>query len=798
MKALREPDQKQTSSAISIPTPQPMGIKQPVSANDPARENEMTPPSTPHPIHRLSELQNEASRKKKNTALKGLCFEAPCVEQVKNYGYLRHPAFEGKIFIDLIDTGKKKIQVGQIWRFTAGVHRIGPKAGWVYRAKKATLVSATSTKPVKSTCKQPTRQSSISAKIPPSKSTPVPAKQNVKPASEVGIDSTKHISIYIDETWPGTQNATYKDIGVIGGIAVAGDGWKNQILPVIKTHIRDYNYARKITKQMLATPGVFPFVLPIKLDRNAGASYFELVQHAILLLLGWLLPHGEHNTIVDIYLEHITSFKDGHSETDFFNVLQQAMKLLSGSKRFMHWQIQRVKWVPKEFEYVPYADLVCQTCVPLRDQQKFAQDVQVRTWPGFLPFTPNLFQLLRDMDTASPYGFADLLFSFAQTSSNTPLFKRILQLAVQRAQREDHFRDAVLKRFEDCYEQKDRDIALLNRLTEPFFDAFPLETFSDSPRMRLLRILLEMQRANHNGDPESVNQLVADYKTQRQRLIAIDRELCAYADLNLTVHYHDLFLFEDGLETANAWIEDPLFPALSLVNRGRMLSSRGQSYALLKRHADADREFNAALSLFEAETQLYKKEIDQTRVYQCFNLLDLDPSRAVNAMETILNNSLQAAGKDPASALENPFHEHLFLKLLWTFRHDLKSTIQDYLPHSPDWPTARDYHPYELILFYRALLTFDHDRQAAQDLARNTEALFERMNYGGTLGLIRSYIRVVFKHMQIGSASDAEFLDELNIVEGYLPAAKSQINMLRRAWEEATLDVSSVLPFNYK
>ena len=89
----------------------------------------------------------------------------PCVEQVKNYGYLRHPAFEGKIFIDLIDTGKKKIQVGQIWRFTAGVHRIGPKAGWVYRAKKATLVSATSTKPVKSTCKQPTRQSSISAKI---------------------------------------------------------------------------------------------------------------------------------------------------------------------------------------------------------------------------------------------------------------------------------------------------------------------------------------------------------------------------------------------------------------------------------------------------------------------------------------------------------------------------------------------------------------------------------------------------------------------------------------------------------
>ena len=72
------------------------------------------------------------------------------------------------------------------------------------------------------------------------------------------------------------------------------------------------------------------------------------------------------------------------------------------------------------------------------------------------------------------------------------------------------------------------------------------------------------------------------------------------------------------------------------------------------------------------------------------------------------------------------------------------------------------------------------------------------MSYGGTIGLIHSYIRVVFKHMQIGIASDAEFNDELNIVEGYLPAAKPQIDMLRRAWEVPSIDVSSVLPFNYK
>lgn len=607
-----------------------------------------------------------------------------------------------------------------------------------------------------------------------------------------------HLSIYIDETWPGTQDAAYKDIGVIGGIAVAGDGWKNQILPVIRTHLRDYGRAQAITDRMRATPGVFPFVLPVKLEKSPGAAYFELVQHAILLLLGWLLPHGEHDTLVDIYLEHINQFPDGHSETDFFNVLQQAMKLLGGSKRFSRWKIRQIKWVPKQFEYVPYADLVCQTCVPLQDQQRFAQDVKVRTWPGFLPFTPDLFPLLRDMDTASPSGFADLLIAFARTSRDTPLFKRILRQAVERAQRETPFRDAILERFEDCYEKKDRDITLLNRLTEPFFGAFPIETFTDSPRMRLLRILLEMQRANHNGDPEAVNRLVADYKIQRQRLIAIDRELSAYADLNLIVHDHDLFLFEEGLSTANDWIEDPLFPALSIVNRGRMLSSRGQSYALLKRYEDADREFSAAISLFKSEAELYKKEIDQTRVYQCFNLLDLEPSRAIDAIETILRNSSSAAGKDPAKLLGNPFHEHLFLKLLWTLRHNLKPTIQDYLSHSADWPAVHDCHPYELILFYRTLLIYDFNHNAAHNLAECIGSLFERMDYGGTLGLIHSYIRIVFKHMQIGVATDDEFKDELNIVKGYLPAARPQINLLRRAWEDPSLDVSSVLPFNYK
>ena len=166
--------------------------------------------------------------------------------------------------------------------------------------------------------------------------------------------------------------------------------------------------------------------------------------------------------------------------------------------------------------------------------------------------------------------------------------------------------------------------------------------------------------------------------------------------------------------------------------------------------------------------------------------------------QACLGAPLPNIANNPAKVLPNPFHEHLFLKTLWTLKEDLATVIHTYLEKSTTWSTTQDYHPYELILFYRALLLHGQDPQTGSSIVRQVESLFERMDYGGTLGLIHSYIRVVFKRMQIGTASDAEFNDELNIVEGYLPAAKSQINTLRRAWEDPSIDISSVLPFNYK
>ena len=611
---------------------------------------------------------------------------------------------------------------------------------------------------------------------------------------------SSHITIYIDETWPGTQDHAYKDVGVIGGVVVPWKGINKKGLPVIRTHLSNGSVARNAIQKMLSKPDVFPFVFPIKWDRavgGGGGQYFELVQHALMLLLGWMLPQRDRLTTVDIYLEHIAGFEDGHRETDFINSLTQAMRLLSGGRRFANWRIRRVEWVGKEFGYVPYGDLVCKTCVPLADQQMLAREVKVREWEGYLPFSKGVFPLLRDMDTASPSGFADLLIAFAKAANNTLFFRRVRKLAVERAKSDMAFRDTVFSRFEACYAQPDRDISLLNRVVPLFLEEFPPELFKDRPRMQLLRILIGFQHANHNGDPDLASALVEQYRVLRPRVLELDRDLCAYADLNLAVHEHDGFEFDRALAIVDGWIDDPLFPALSVTNRGRMFSSRGQSLAMMGRNQEAGGAFAQALAQFAAEPELLAKDIEQSKTYQVMNALDQDASSAVPLLEGLLGKSLLVTALNFTETLDKPFVAHLFLKALWRMRIERSVVIDALLKNLPAGITIKDQHTYELILFYLALLTNGTNPTYAQARAEELEQFFETIEFGGTLGLIHAYIRVMLKSHGFNVVADKDFFEELDIVEQYLPKTRSIINKLRAGWVNTAMSIEGSLPFNY-
>ena len=731
-------------------------------------------------------LKDPDQREHIGSLLKKKKFIGTVIKSFPNFMFLSCPSFSSGVFCHHSTiTGVAVPEVGQTWEFEAGPLFNAKRQCWCYAATTANLVSTSA-------------QTVANPDIPSA----VPKPTSQKPIKTKAMDlalTSGDICIYIDETWPGTQDPRYKNIGVIGGIVTSGIAFKQKVLPVIGTHLNTAPAERALT-EMLRHHDVYPFVLPVAFPEgeNACSHYLELTEQAILMLLGWMIPARKDKTSVNIYLEHIAGFTDGTNGTSLFKTLSSALDLLSGTKRFSDWSIKNVSWQGKDFEYIPYGDLVCKTCVPLREHQELAKRVGVRNWPGFLPFSPSVFPLLRDMDTASPAGCADLLIAFAQQAKGTPLFRQIVNQTIERAKEDVSFRDKLLQRFEECYEQKDRNTSILNQLTRPFLSAFTPDTFTNNPRSRFVRMMLELQRANHNGDPEAANSTVANFLTERERLIQIDRELCAEVDLNRCVHHHDLFEFDSALNISTDWIKNPLFPALTLAARGKFFSSRGQSYALLGRSSDANREFIQALELFTKEKEYYQREIDQTSVYQAMNLLDLDPTSAVRITEGILRHPLSETAQAPYDILQNPYHEHLFLKALWTLRATEQRTISKYLDAKSNWPSLQDYHPYELIQFYRCLLLMTQNIEQAKVESKKLEDLFERMDYGGIIGLIHSYFRVVFKHMQIGTASDAEFNDELNIVEGYLPAAKSQINLLRHAWEDSTLDVSSVLPFNYK
>lgn len=329
-----------------------------------------------------------------------------------------------------------------------------------------------------------------------------------------------------------------------------------------------------------------------------------------------------------------------------------------------------------------------------------------------------------------------------------------------------------------------------------FLNEFLPETFNGSDGRHLLVFLIGVQHAHNNGDPDLASALVDQYQLLRPHILELSRDLCAYADLDLAAYHHDSFEFDTAISLVDGWLNDPLFPALSVINRGRMFSSRGQSLALLGRSQEADGAFARALDVFSAEPESLAQYITQTKVCQAMNVLDHDAPSAVTHIEGLLGKSLVAAAQDFKHVLDVPFVAHLFLKALWRMRTERSGVLDALLMNLPADIAFGKQHPYELILFYLALLAKDSNPQYAKACAREMEQFFGAIEFGGTLGLVHSYMRVMLKRHGFDVVSDKDFLDELNIVEHYLPKAHAITDVLHEGWTDATIPFEGILPFN--
>lgn len=612
------------------------------------------------------------------------------------------------------------------------------------------------------------------------------------------------LNIYIDEAWPGAQDKTKKDIGVIAGIAWFGSKPNPAVLSFVDTHL--HADGREQLSKLLKCEKAMPFAFPIQLSTAFHPNpekYLELLINAVVLLLGWILPRPFKRTDVSIHAEHFSSFHDGADATESFKALLSGVAMTQNGNRFSNWSIECVEWQNKNYGYIPYGDLVGYLFAETSEAKRMAKDFNVSRWPGCVPFSPDLLPVLRDLDAKEPTGVAGALFRLAGLCGGSNLFRISLKDTIRRAKQDDALRDAILERICNEFANKERDLRRIAHVADAFFESFPDAEFKERPKLRFLRLLANLQKANHDGHPDAVDAALRPYLDLRSDMEKRDLELCLYGDLNMAVHFNDSFSFIKAEELLRSCRNAPSFPFLSARNRGRLLSSLGQSAALMGRSDDADTLFRRALDAFSETGGELVEEADQTRIYRAFAALDAFDKETPQKIAEALTIPIDEAVLRPEAVSDHPFREHLLAKTLWYAQaSDARPDwTQAYLSTSSSWTSAPQ-HPWELILLYRGLLSWKRAPALAARCFDEWDEWFQTVPHGRTLSLIRGFGLVAMKRHCGRTCDNAELEKLLLSVKNALPDTAPTVNALLRIAQDSTREsideLWALMPFNYK
>ena len=617
-----------------------------------------------------------------------------------------------------------------------------------------------------------------------------------------------HIRIYLDETWPGTQDKEYGDIGVIAGIVWAGSEPDETRLPMIQTHIRTRSPGefRKAIDRLLKCRCALPFIFPITKRDITMTDYPLMLRIALQTLLGWILPQNGRPCDVEIFAEGIgqSGMSAGVNYAASFQEMCNTVRCTSGNGRMSRWHIRSVFSMPeddegKNFEYIPYGDAVAYLAVPTEKARQYGAGFDAeRTFPAYVPISPELLNWLNRLDTFSPRGYAETLFEFAKEHHETKLYSFIVNEAVEHAQNDADFRDALFNELEEMFSRKERDLAILSSLTRILVKRFPVEMFDGSPRQKSIRLLVELQNANHSGRPEDAAACVEKYRLLRGSLLEDNRELCAYTDMNLAVHYNDLLDFGKAASVCRPWEQDPSFDHLGLRIRGQILSSIGQGYAFAGDFVRGYEYFRKALQMFGNRLD-FADEIDQTAVYCALDVLDNRYfPQALRMAEAVFQCEFSGAVAKYGDNLYRPFHHHLLVKNLF-FNPEAGKYIPLYLARRDTWQN-KPQHPWELIELYRILLLHRQDPESAKERTAALWQLYGEINGGGIMDLLEVFARCVISVTCGDTECVQQIFPKLGSIEADLPLAANICQKLgmAAAGELSAEEIWPLLPFNYK
>lgn len=616
-------------------------------------------------------------------------------------------------------------------------------------------------------------------------------------------------TIFIDEAWPGTvENAVLPGhCGVIAGLVAHGRPGQDVsgLLPQISTHsYKIPSIAHKALHDLLQCKEVFPFILPLSIvDINDMATYHyeELVAQSIRFLLGWLLPGHGPGAEVRIIAERFRTHPEGTDMTDFFRGLLH-------HPRYARWTIEEVCWEDKEYGLLPYADLLAHlTLEHTQRSVELGNAIQYKDLPGHVPFSLHLVPRLERLEHLESMRNMEDVFDFLTETRGSRFGDTIRKDLLKRIRQRPELWEPLLEALEERYQSPLRDLRSLRFL----FD-FAMSCVNGPPahihiRLSLLWSVLALQDANHDGDPDRVRAAVTYYTEVRKTALDVDRELTAYIDLNLAVHWADRFEFVQAEKIIRRWLDDPLFAALSGQQQGRMHSSMGQYASMQGRHAQAEACFCRALECFAhsgADEKERKRNCEKTAIYRAISAMDAGDDAALTRVEAALGSISGAARLLSVLQGSRSFYQHhLLLRTLHKFPDQTEAACRRYLQNRSSWFKGAPQHPWPLINMYRGLLLIDNgDEEAARQSFDRAMKGCGLSGHGATIKLIGAMIACVAwcccgdrKY----KAAAQEFMDAARRT---LPGAARNLEILRRilANEPVRRHVDtalSALPFNY-
>jgi hypothetical protein len=229
----------------------------------------------------------------------------------------------------------------------------------------------------------------------------------------------------------------------------------------------------------------------------------------------------------------------------------------------------------------------------------------------------------------------------------------------------------------------------------------------------------DLTLANHRGQIQS--KLLFSCLEWVKKLEDEAPQLVVEALLRMASTMTNNFQFNALEKEFEAWLAKPVAVA-TLLNYGKLQSTRGQMHAFSRNPIEAVACFEAAAASFArlSDPLQVTRETHQTGIYEMIARMDAMPFDArgseqqnkiaivLDAIRKLLRNDEPEVISRRLSASDqaNRFEHHLWVRAMARFPRELAGARAAYLDNREKWKNGSD-HPWPLILAYRAWLLKD-------------------------------------------------------------------------------------------